>query len=93
MNNNRTISFTSTKFSFNLWTRETIDFAKSTGTPIESYKPGDRLDNILKGPYDLEWISKAINPTYKEKGLAEINVEDLKNAMTCDGKTLTQWLV
>lgn len=93
VNNNGTISFTSTKFSFNLWTRETIDFAKSTGTPIESYTPGDRLDKILKGPYDLEWISKAINPTYKEKGLAEINVEDLKNVMTCDGKTLTQWLV
>ncbi|MBO6880827.1 AAA family ATPase [Winogradskyella sp.] len=92
VNNNGTISFTASKFSFNLWTRETVNFAKSTGRPIEAYPPGARLDNILKGPYDLEWVTKAINPTYKEKGLAEINVEDLKSAMNCDGKTLTQWL-
>tara|TARA_R110002111_G_scaffold159453_3_gene226142 strand:- start:514 stop:2337 length:1824 start_codon:yes stop_codon:yes gene_type:complete len=92
VNNNGTISFTASKFSFNLWTRETVNFAKSTGRPIKAYPPGARLDNILKGPYDLEWVTKAINPTYKEKGLAEINVEDLKSAMNCDGKTLTQWL-
>lgn len=93
INNDGNLSFSTPRFSFKKWTREGVDFAMDTGSPPTAYSQDARLNDILRGPYTLEVITTALNRTFTDKGVANIIETDLKDAMVCDGKTLTQWLV
>ena len=93
IDNDGDISFSTPIFSFNKWTREGIDFAMDTDSPPLAYTQDAKLNDILRGPYTCEVITNALNRTFTNRGVANIVETDLKNAMECDGKTLTQWLV
>ena len=93
INNDGDLSFSTPRFSFKKWTREGVDFAMDTGSPPTAYSQDARLNDILRGPYTLEVITTALNRTFTDRGAANIVEADLKDAMGCDGKTLTQWLV
>jgi len=93
IDNDGTISFTTQQFIFNIWRREGIVFAKDVGSPPLAYEQNEKLDRILKSPYKLETILTSLNRTFTDRSVPNIVEADLKNAMECDGKTLTQWLV
>ncbi|NNE32245.1 MAG: hypothetical protein HKN40_07745 [Winogradskyella sp.] len=93
IDNDGDISFSTPKFSFNIWTREGVDFAMDTDSPPLAYTQDAKLNDILSGPYTCEVITNALNRTFTDRSVPNIVVTNLKNAMECDGKTLTQWLV
>jgi len=93
IDNDGAISFTTQQFTFNIWRREGTDFAKDFSSPPQAYAQNEKLDRILKSPYKLETILTSLNRTFTDRSVANIVEADLKNAMECDGKTLTQWLV
>ncbi|WP_138433413.1 AAA family ATPase [Winogradskyella algicola] len=93
IDNDGDISFSTPEFSFNKWTREGVDFAMDTDSPPLAYTQDAKLNDILRGPYTCEVITNALNRTFTDRSVPNIVETDLKNAMECDGKTLTQWLV
>ncbi len=93
IDNDGDISFSTPLFSFNKWTREGIDYAMDSDSPPQQYSQADKLRIIANGPYNLIQMLSSLNRTFTDRGVANIVETDLKSAMECDGKTLTQWLV
>jgi energy-coupling factor transporter ATP-binding protein EcfA2 len=93
IDNDGAISFSTSKFHLNTWTREGIDYAMDSDSPPQQYSQADKLRIIANGPYNLIQMLSSLNRTFTDRGIANIVETDLKNAMECDGKTLTQWLV
>jgi energy-coupling factor transporter ATP-binding protein EcfA2 len=93
IDNDGAISFSTSKFHLNTWTREGIDYAMDSNSPPQQYSQADKLRIIANGPYNLIQMLSSLNRTFTDRGVANIAETDLKNAMECDGKTLTQWLV
>jgi energy-coupling factor transporter ATP-binding protein EcfA2 len=93
IDNDGTISFSTSKFHLNTWTREGVEFAMDSDSPPQQYSQADKLRIIANGPYNLIQMLSSLNRTFTDRGVANIVETDLKNAMECDGKTLTQWLV
>ncbi len=93
IDNDGAISFSTSKFHLNTWTREGIDYAMDSDSPPQQYSQADKLRIIANGPYNLVQMLSSLNRTFTDRGVANIVETDLKSAMECDGKTLTQWLV
>jgi len=93
INNDGLITFSSPNFTFMGWSRLAVNNAKMTGNPPQGYSKTDFLNILSKGPYEINKILDSINITFTDQGVPNITLDDLKNAMVCEGKTLTQWLV
>jgi energy-coupling factor transporter ATP-binding protein EcfA2 len=93
IDNEGDITFSIPEFIFITWNRLGIDHAKMTEVPPQEYTKPERLTILSNGPYSLDKILVSLNITYVDLGMAIITISDLNNAMSCDGKTLTQWLV
>ncbi|WP_222982972.1 AAA family ATPase [Flagellimonas meishanensis] len=93
IDNDGTITFTIPEFIFLNWERLGVNYAKMTGNPPAAYTKSKRLDILKRSPYKLDKIIVSINRTYDEQGQPLITVSDLKNAMSCEGKNLTQLMI
>ncbi|WP_437397532.1 AAA family ATPase [Flagellimonas lutimaris] len=93
IDNDGLITFSSPNFTFIGWSRLAVNNAKMTGNPPQGYTKADFLNILSKGPYEINKILDSINITFTDQGVPNITLDDLKNAMVCEGKTLTQWLV
>ena len=93
INNDGAVTFSSPDFTFISWSRLGVNNAKMTGNPPQEYSKAEWLNVLSKGPYKIDKILVSLNISFTDMGLPNIPLDDLKNAMTCDGKTLTQWLV
>lgn len=72
-------------FFFKKWTREGVDFAIPTGVPAIAVTNVVRLEKIKISPFTLDKAVEGLNETYRDRAVTEINIQDLKNAMTLAG--------
>ncbi|GAO28334.1 AAA family ATPase [Geofilum rubicundum] len=72
-------------FFFKTWTRAGVEFAGPTGIPARAVSKIELLDKIKSNPYSLEIVVKELNKTFKDRGVPEINILDLKSSLTLAG--------
>ncbi len=85
---NGTKTETSISFFFKTWTREGVEYAVPTGVPAIAVTNAGRLEHIKSSPFTIDKAVNGLNATFTDRGVANINEQDLYNAMTLDGDTL-----
>lgn len=89
IDNNGEISCSKPEFHFVTWSRENIEFAKPTDSPPLAFNNNEKLADILKPAYGLDKILFSINSTLADRGEDTIELQELKDIMIADDKTLT----
>ncbi|MDX1828237.1 MAG: AAA family ATPase [Lutibacter sp.] len=93
IDNDGTITFSTPEFTFINWERLGVNNAEMTGNPPKEYSKADFLNILAKGPHKIDKVLESINRAYTDQSISNITLDDLKNALSCNGKNLTQWLV
>jgi hypothetical protein len=86
-------SETSINFFFKTWTREGVEFAIPKGVPAIAVSNVERLEQIKFSPFTIEKAVDGLNVSCKDKEVAEINIEDLKNVMILAGGAVLKDLI
>jgi hypothetical protein len=76
---------TDVSFYFKTWTRLGIEYAVPTGDPAIALSNLKLLERVKSNPYTLEVAVNELNKTYRDRGIAEINIQDLRVALTLAG--------
>ncbi len=85
---NGTKTETSISFFFKTWTREGVEFSVPKGVPAVSVSNNERLEQIKGSPFPIDKAVIGLNLTFTDRGVPNINEEDLQNSMRLDGDTL-----
>jgi hypothetical protein len=85
---NGTKTETSISFFFKTWTREGVEFSVPKGLPAVSVSNNERLEQIKGSPFPIDKAVIGLNVTFTDRGVPNINEEDLQNSMRLDGDTL-----
>lgn len=80
-------------FFFKTWTREGVLHAVQTGVPPTAVKNIDRLEQIKSSPFTIDKAVDGLNVTYRDRAVAEINVQDLRVALTLAGGEILNDLI
>jgi hypothetical protein len=72
-------------FFFKTWKREGVEFAVPKDVPAIPVINVQRLEQIKSSPFTLDKAIDGLNVTFKDRGIAEINTQDLKLAMALAG--------
>lgn len=73
---------------FKTWTRAGDLYAVPTGIPPTAINNVDHLEHIKNSPFTLEKSVQALNATYRAVGVTEIDIQDLRVALTLSSNTL-----
>lgn len=83
--NNGAKSISAISFFFKTWIREGIVFAKPMGVPAIAMTGNERLEQIKTSPFSISKAVTGLNATFTDRGVANINEEDLLKSMTLAG--------
>lgn len=78
-------SETAISFFFKTWTRLGVEYAVQTGESPSPVTNIDRLEHIKSSPFTIEKTVIALNITHKDRAVEEINIEDLRVALSLAG--------
>lgn len=84
---------TAISFYFKTWTRADVLYAAPTGIPATALTNVERLEKIKESPFTLEKATDGLNATFRDRAVAEITHQDLKNAMTLVGGDILNDLI
>lgn len=84
---------TTISFFFKTWTRLGIEYAVPTGDPAIVLSNLKLLERVKSNPYTLEVAVNELNKTYRHRGVAEINIQDLRVALTLAGGEILNDLI
>lgn len=84
---------TTISFFFKTWTRAGVLHAAPTGVPATAVTNGERLEKIKESPFTLDKATDGLNVTFRDRAVAEISPQDLKNAMTLAGGDILNDLI
>ncbi|PUV22537.1 AAA family ATPase [Sphingobacterium athyrii] len=80
---------TTISFFFKTWTRAGVLHAIPTGVPPGAMTNVNRLEQVKSSPFPIDKAVNGLNVTFTDRGVVNINEEDLQNAMTLAGDTLS----
>jgi hypothetical protein len=84
---------TTISFFFKTWTRATVLHAVPTGAPPTAVTNVDRLEHIKSSPFTIDKVVDGLNVTYRDRAVAEINIQDLRVALTLVGGEILNDLI
>lgn len=90
---NGTKTETTISFFFKTWTREGVVNAVPTGVPATVVTNVDRLEHIKSSPFTIDKAVDGLNVTYRDRAVAEINIQDLRVALTLAGGVILNDLI
>jgi hypothetical protein len=73
---------------FKDWSRDGVQYAKPTGSPVIAMLNNDRLTKLKDDPFTIDKATNGLNLTFKDKGVTEITSEEVLKSMTLSGNTL-----
>ena len=86
-------SETTISFFFKTWTREGVVHAVPTGVPPTAVTNIDRLEHIKSSPFTIDKAVDGLNITYRDRTVPEINIQDLRVALTLVGGEILNELI
>jgi exopolysaccharide biosynthesis predicted pyruvyltransferase EpsI len=84
---------TDVSFYFKTWTRLGIEYAAPTGDPAIALSNVKLLERVKSNPYTLEVAVNELNKTFRDRAVAEINIQDLRVALTLAGGEILNDLI
>jgi hypothetical protein len=84
---------TTISFFFKTWTRAGVLHAVPTGVPPTAVPNVDRLEHIKSSPFTIDKAVDGLNVTYRDRAVAEINIQDLRVALTLAGGEILNDLI
>lgn len=91
--NNGVKTETDVSFYFKTWTRLGIENANPIGVPAIALSDIQLLERVKSKPYTLKVAVNELNKTYRDRAVAEINIQDLRVALTLAGGELLNDLI
>lgn len=85
---NGTITTSPVFIFFKDWSREGVQYAKQTGTPVVALPNDERLTKLKERPFLIEKATEGLNTTYTEKGITIITADDVLKNMSLSGDVL-----
>lgn len=84
---------TTISFFFKTWTRAGVDFAQPKGLVPEAITGVEKLEHIKSSPFTIDKAVDGLNVTYRDRAVAEINIQDLRVALTLAGGEILNDLI
>lgn len=84
---------TTISFFFKTWIRAGVLHAVPTGVPPSAVTNVDRLEQIKSSPFTIDKAVDGLNVTYRDRAVAEINIQDLRVALTLAGGEILNDLI
>ncbi len=84
---------TTISFFFKTWTRAGVLYAVPTGVPPNAVTNVDRLEQIKSSPFTIDKAVDGLNVTNRDRAVAEINIQDLRVALTLVGGEILNDLI
>lgn len=84
---------TTISFFFKTWTRAGVDFAHPKGLVPEAITGVEKLEHIKSSPFTIDKAVDGLNVTYRDRAVAEINIQDLRVALTLAGGEILNDLI
>jgi hypothetical protein len=88
VDNEGTKSISLISIYFKTWIRLGVSFAAPIGDPATAIPNKDKLEQIKNSPYTLQKAVIGLNTTCNDRGVPNINEQDLLNALTLAGNSL-----
>ena len=76
---------TAVSFIFKTWIREGVVHAVPKGIPQGAVTNVDRLEQIKNSPFTIDKAVEGLNVTYRDRAVAQIDIQDIKDALTLVG--------
>ncbi len=88
IDNNGEKSISPIKIMFKDWTRAGVKYAKDTGENPEAYTNNEQLAKLKDYKVSIEKAVEALNRTFRDREVAEIDEETILKNLSKDGETL-----